>query len=642
MIKYNRQIKSRIFKEINKNPQAFEGKETEDYYGIIKFLNNIWDLKGLPSPQDTRWSNAYDDAIQHLVNNDDWSYEYTFLDRFELLENDEDFTKFLETVVHPDFRNNLQEIQFYVELINSELLSFNYALTISDYKEDLPIYTIKTSVKRDEVHVLQNTIPFLVNHHSDQYPYFYLESNNWDDYGSKTTFKLFYYTGIYNYVSFGELKITNGINDKTLGVIDEKFTSLNDTFCSLGQSEDYYIKLQKNFKQKMESILFALKDSAYFVSINDKFSSNSIYKYSLIRYDEIEQLSRNVKFLLEGINIDNKYKFTYSFIPNYSETPVKIDFTFNSALDFSDRIFAVIGKNGAGKTQLITSLPVDISESKEEVFSPHIPIFSKIIAVSYSVFDNFKKPDKNINSTFNYIFCGLLNEDKTFPSKADKIQKFIVASKSIKHHVRVEKWYNVLSNFLDNDILNDLFIINQKVLGYGNDAGIEIDETQFPQIIDKLSSGQSIILEIMTKIIANIRYDSLILFDEPETHLHPNAISQLISSIYELVESFDSYCIIATHSPIIIQNIFGKNVYVMEKDNDIPFLRKVGVESFGENLTVLTEDVFSNREIDKHYKVILDKMIIRYSDYDTILHNIQRENLPLSLNAKIYLKSKLS
>lgn len=641
MIKYNRQFKSKIFKEINKNPKAFEGKETEDYYGVIKFLNNIWDLKGLPSPQDTRWSNAYDDAVQHLVNNDDWSYEYTFLDRFKLLESDEDFTRFLETVVHPDFRNNLQEIQFYVELINSELLSFNYALSISDYKEDLPIYTIKASTKDEEVHVLGNTIPFLVNHHSDKYPYFYLESNNWDDYGSKTTFKLFYYTDAYNYVSFGELKITNGINDKTLEVIDEKFTSLNDTFCSLGQSEDYYVKLQKSFKQKMESVLFALKDSAYFISINDKFSSNSIYKYSLIRYDEIEQLSRNVKFLLEGINIDNKYNFTYSFAPNYSETPVKIDFTFNSTLDFSDRIFALIGKNGAGKTQLITSLPVDISESKEEAFSPHIPIFSKIIAVSYSVFDSFKKPDKSINKAFNYIFCGLLNENKTFPSKEDKIQKLIEASRSIKHHVRVEKWYNVLSNFLDKDILNDLFIINQSVLGFGDDAGIEIDETKFTQIIDKLSSGQSIILEIMTKIIANIRYDSLILFDEPETHLHPNAISQLISSIYELVESFDSYCVVATHSPIIIQNIFGKNVYVMEKDNDIPFLRKVGVESFGENLTVLTEDVFSNREINKHYKVILDKMIIRYSDYDTILQRIERENLPLSLNAKIYLKSKL-
>ena len=148
-------------------------------------------------------------------------------------------------------------------------------------------------------------------------------------------------------------------------------------------------------------------------------------------------------------------------------------------------------------------------------------------------------------------------------------------------------------------------------------------------------------LEIMTKIIANIRYDSLILFDEPETHLHPNAISQLISSIYELVESFDSYCLITTHSPIIIQNIFGKNVYVMEKENNIPFLRKIGVESFGENLTVLTEDIFSNSEINKQYKVILDKLIERYYNYEIILEKLENDNLPLSLNAKIYIKSKL-
>lgn len=242
---------------------------------------------------------------------------------------------------------------------------------------------------------------------------------------------------------------------------------------------------------------------------------------------------------------------------------------------------------------------------------------------------------------FNYVFCGLLNDDNTVPSKIEKNQKLIEACKKITYHKRVDKWQDVLSKFIDNDVLDDAFIINEFLYGYGNDEGIEINEANLIQIVDRLSSGQSIMLEIMTKIIANIRYDSLILFDEPETHLHPNAISQLISSIYELVESFDSYCLITTHSPIIIQNIFGKNVYVMEKDNNTPIIRKIGVESFGENLTVLTEDVFSNSEINKQYKVILDKMIERYYNYETILEKIENDNLPLSLNAKTYIKSKL-
>jgi ABC-type multidrug transport system ATPase subunit len=643
MVKYTKELKSKLFRKINIYPNAFNAKDDGWYNGIINFLNNIWDLKALPrvSPDD-RWDNAYDDAVQHLVNNPkDWTFEQTFIDYFKLLEKDEDFTKFLETVVHPDFRNNLQEIELFVVLINAELSSINYNLAVSDYSDNLPIYTLRKRKENDKIDILENSIPFIVdgfNSENLEYPYFNLSSNNWDDYGSETLFHLYYKRSNHDSEKIGGIKITNGENDITREVIDKQFTSLANTFCSLGQDEDYYKNLQRIFKHKLSSILFALKDAAYFIEINDKFSSNSIYQYSLTRGDYAEQLSRNIKSILEGINLEDKYKFIYNFTPNYSSTPVDIDLNFNDTLEFSDRIFAIIGKNGAGKTQLITNLPVDISESKENSFKPHKPIFSKIIAVSYSVFDNFEKPNHKVD--FNYVFCGLLNNDKKFPSKIEKNQIILEAYSKIKYHNRIFKWKNILSNFIDEVVIEDVFVSNS-LRGVGDENELMLNEAKFIAVIDKLSSGQSIMLEIMTKIIANIRFDSLILFDEPETHLHPNAISQLISTIYELVESFDSYCLITTHSPIIIQNIFGKNVYVMEKENNVPFIRKIGIESFGENLTVLTEDVFSNSEINKHYKVILDKMIERYCDYESILEKIENDKLPLSLNAKIYIKSKL-
>ncbi|WP_262480765.1 AAA family ATPase [Algibacter lectus] len=604
------------------------------------FLNNIWDLKALPRvSSDDRWDNAYDDAVQHLVNNpEDWTFEQTFIDYFKLLEKDEDFTKFLETVVHPDFRNNLQEIEFYVSVINTELSIIDITLAVSSYMEDLPIYSIKRITENDKIHILENSIPFVVDYHNDEYPYFHLQSTDWDDFGSKTKFYLTYHSNVNDYYSFGSVKITDGICEMTKLVIKAKFVTLDDSFCSVGQNDGYYTGMQAYFGVNTASILYALKDASYFIEINDKFATTPIFVNSLIRDDEVEQLSRNIRFVLGGRNLENKYNFAYNFTPNYSDTPVEIELNYNNTLEYSDRIFAVIGKNGAGKTQLITNLPIDISNSKSNSFKPQIPIFSKVIAVSYSVFDNFELPNRKVD--FNYVFCGLLNKEKNLPSKIEKAQNLLEAYKKIKHHNRVEKWQDILSNFIDGDVLKNVFVKNS-IRSYGDDNEFKLNEGIFIGLLDKLSSGQSIMLEIMTKIIANIRYDSLILFDEPETHLHPNAISQLISSIYELVESFDSYCLITTHSPIIIQNIFGKNVYVMEKDNNIPFLRKIGVETFGENLTVLTEDVFSNSEIDKHYKVILDKMIEQHNNYETILEKIENENLPLSLNAKLYLKSKL-
>ena len=156
----------------------------------------------------------------------------------------------------------------------------------------------------------------------------------------------------------------------------------------------------------------------------------------------------------------------------------------------------------------------------------------------------------------------------------------------------------------------------------------------------QLSSGQSIILYIFTEIIANIRFDSLILFDEPETHLHPNAISQLVNTIHKLVHEFESFCIITTHSPIVIQSLFAKNVFILERHEDIPSLRKIGLESLGENLSVLTEEVFGNKEAEKQYKVILDSLIDENRSFQETIARLRNQNIELSTNALLYLRSK--
>jgi predicted ATP-dependent endonuclease of OLD family len=54
-----------------------------------------------------------------------------------------------------------------------------------------------------------------------------------------------------------------------------------------------------------------------------------------------------------------------------------------------------------------------------------------------------------------------------------------------------------------------------------------------------------------------------LLFDEPETHLHPSIIFKLINTLNKLLDDYDSYLIIATHSPIVIQQIPSKKVMIL-------------------------------------------------------------------------------
>lgn len=71
----------------------------------------------------------------------------------------------------------------------------------------------------------------------------------------------------------------------------------------------------------------------------------------------------------------------------------------------------MIGNNGVGKTQLASKLPCDIANDNKNLFSGKVPLFSKIIAVSYSIFDKFSIPENS--SKINYIYCGLRKKIKT-------------------------------------------------------------------------------------------------------------------------------------------------------------------------------------------------------------------------------------
>lgn len=71
---------------------------------------------------------------------------------------------------------------------------------------------------------------------------------------------------------------------------------------------------------------------------------------------------------------------------------------------------------------------------------------------------------------------------------------------------------------------------------------------------------------------------------------HTDSISKKVTAntmrmFYRLLEEFDSYAIIATHSPLIIQEIPSKyirSLTIHTPDN----------ECFGENVTKITDDIF--------------------------------------------------
>jgi ABC-type methionine transport system ATPase subunit len=123
------------------------------------------------------------------------------------------------------------------------------------------------------------------------------------------------------------------------------------------------------------------------------------------------------------------------------------------------------------------------------------------------------------------------------------------------------------------------------------------------------------------------------LFDEPETHLHPNAVASLFLVLSEILVEFDSYAVVATHSPVVIQEIPAKRVLVFEREHNVTMAHPLLLESFGESVTELTRHVFETIEVESVYRRTLQELAQEESAEEVRA----RFDRGLSLNAEAYL-----
>lgn len=604
---------------------VFQGGNYEEQ-NIVDFLKMIWDLPAMPS-EDQRFKNAEADARQHLLNNDDWNLEYTFEQRFNLLAGeDKFFIKFVEICVSPFVRDSVEDIEAFVNVINPHLNRVGCELAIEDYIDDLPHYIIKkgTGYSFTKQEVDSNQFMVYVDNRQNHNDCFYLESNLWDDYGHKTSFELYYYDGEGKGFYIGKVKICKKNEKKTIDAIPSYFVSLSDDYCSLGQDRSYYSRIKNLLGDKAHSFLYAMKDAACFSRIADLFVNDTGFKHSLLR-DNSADIALNIgRYVLAGFDPDERVSFTYRtripYAPDY-DFNIKFDFGKINLEDNFNRVFAIIGENGVGKTSLLSNLAKAISTHKKDCFLPHYPIFTKVIAASYSMFDKFYDIDAR---AFNFEYCGMQKAGGLMSAEELKA-KHKQNAETINILNRGKYLKKFIGDILPQELLEGFF---------EEDYEVKFKYEEYEKSYSLMSSGQTMLTNLIIDITANVRSNSLILVDEPEVHLHPNAITQIINVINLVCERFCSCCIMATHSPLVIQSLLSRNVLIMERDVDgNPTVRQMRVESLGENLTTINEEIFSNGQRAKYYKRLIKKAVEGKDTVDQVLQELQNGDLPMSLSS---------
>lgn len=427
----------------------------------------------------------------------------------------------------------------------------------------------------------------------------------------------------------GDIKILD-VKTKSTSLTDH-FTALDDDYCSLGQSLEYYTNLKRLLPETYHKVLADLKDVAFFTDLQREFENEGGYRNSLLRFGSAEKALQNAKLYLEENRLkeSDDLEFTYVCKIEAASEPHVVKFNFKATKEMPYRINVLIGKNGTGKTYFLGSLVNAISGVDENPnFSPFIPLFSRVIAISYSLFDDFPKPAET--TIFSYKYIGLRTKSEEIVSDEALSIKLQAAFKLIVKNEREDEWYS---------IVNQIVPLENLGLKTSDDLTATWISNISYQQAKRLSSGQSIILFILTELLSSIQTESLILFDEPETHLHPTAIAQLMNCLAKILDTYKSFAIISTHSPIIIQDVPAKYISVFERIGNLPLVKKLPIESFGENLSVLTNTVFGTSDIKEFYKKQferLERMDFSEEQINQIFDN------KLSFNAKLYVAALFS
>ena len=463
--------------------------------------------------------------------------------------------------------------------------------------------------------------------------------DRWNDFSYRTSFFAVYCDKNGEVSEIGAVKIyyydydkdrTDNYGSPVSGMIGSgEIFQLPEKYCSLGQSLNYYQTLKELLPNDYFDILKRLNDIAIFPEIREKFIYENGVQVSLLRESSAEKALNEAADVLRTNELRQKdMSFKYLATPPYASKAVELDFNFRFYENMPYRINILIGKNGTGKTQILTSLANSLSgvsdreNARLSMFVDSRPPVDKVISISYSAFDAFKKRPTNDNYKSNsYVYCGIQSEQGTL-SLRELNDNFRNAFAAVKEKKRLDSWKAVMSELVEPEHVN----LVERTFNSGDISDIH------------WSSGQNILICTITEALANIERESILLFDEPELHLHPNAVANVMRMLYRLLEEFDSYAIFATHSPLIVQETPSRYIQILNRVDNVLIVKRPVLECFGENVTSITNDIFDVTSAESNYKTVLKRLRERMS-YEEVLALFDGK---LSFNAMIYLKNCLN
>jgi len=304
-----------------------------------------------------------------------------------------------------------------------------------------------------------------------------------------------------------------------------------------------------------------------------------------------------------------------------------LDFSFDPASDLPKRIAVIIGKNGVGKSQSLAHFAQSLLRGTKNLRDGegNAPVINRLLAVSSpgETRNTFPKPPKEPRIFYKRIILSRNFFADRQSGMGDVLLRLARARETIKQKSRWDLFCQTVGQIVPTaEIAVHLKPADGLPQLASSDGGDYVTLTNFQnggeqnrlerwarvdvradvsRLADgklvPLSSGQLTFIRFVANACLHIENGTMVLIDEPETHLHPNYVSGFIRLLDTLLAQTGSFAILATHSAYFVREVTRSQVIVLRQvaDNRVetvsPRLKTLGAD-IGEISHFVFEDAY--------------------------------------------------
>ncbi|RFP82844.1 hypothetical protein DY262_03220 [Hydrogenophaga borbori] len=324
----------------------------------------------------------------------------------------------------------------------------------------------------------------------------------------------------------------------------------------------------------------------------------------------------------------------------------------------SDRVHVLIGKNGTGKSQLLNqvlgSLALKADSGDSQIFLDKSNLtFSKDTVsdrsipnavLVFSADDDAPFPRRTrLDTALDYSYFSFsavpteTSSDLERHSLGRALRDLLRDDTRLNGRTRFEIFKDVVNPVLRLSVLHLPIKRTSRHLPAGavHDAGgntwlslsnmpggeqqslylgAAVDTDRDVGLIDSSgrefppSSGQRVYLRFAAQALSVIAQGSLLILDEPETHLHPNFVSEFMTLLHQILEATNSIALVATHSPYVVREVPSACVHVVTRNRNIPSITGVHLRTLGASVSSISDAVFGDPTAKKFHRMIAKQL----------------------------------